>query len=162
MAVKTGDRVLYGWPKSSFGFATLICRVRMFQAREQVYEWHCKVSLKWNMSWKNLKRKKQQGPESPLSLNKEITGQDVLAEFGGRLLLLKSISSLWKILKCSTEVEQKEWKHTAGWLCIFHMRVAALWNSFISEDDYPIVQRCRSSENSTQLWIAYWILVNWE
>jgi len=39
-------------------------------------------------------RKKQQGPESPLSLNKEITGQDVPAEFGGRLLLLKSISSL--------------------------------------------------------------------
>lgn len=49
---------------------------------------------------------------------------------------------------------------TAGRLCISHRRVAALWNSFISKDASPIVQPCRSSENSIQLWIAYWILVN--
>lgn len=55
--------------------------------------------------------KKEQGPESPLPLNKEIIAR-CLQNLAAESLYYKHLSSLWKILKCCTEVEQKETKHS--------------------------------------------------
>lgn len=80
----------------------------------------------------------------------------MFAEFGRWVPLLQASLQPLENIKMLYRSWAKGDKTLSEWLCIFHRRVAALWDSFISKDDSLIVQCCRSSEKSIQPWIAHW------